>query len=288
MTPPRVALETTIITHGLPRPHNVETALHCEEIIRMHKAEPVTIGIIDGEPYAGLSRAQIEYLASAPNVLKTNLSNLSVALTRGSDGATSVSTTLLFARRAGVPVAATGGIGGVHRDYQRSHDVSSDLVALQEYPIVLVCSGAKSILDVAATREELETRGVPVIGWQTDAFPLFYSKGRDVPVDLRVETGAEVARFAAQHWRFRESGILVVVDPPADVALDHDQHEAWVNESLAAAEREGVTGRDLTPYILADLAQRSNGATLEANLGLIRNNCSVAAQIAVALVERLL
>jgi pseudouridine-5'-phosphate glycosidase len=279
-----VALETTIVTHGLPRPQNLETARACEAIVREQGAQPATVALWEGRVRVGLDDALLERLASTDGVAKTNLSNLGAVLASGSPGATSVSTTLLAANLAGLRVAATGGIGGVHRGWERTLDISADLVALERTPVVLVCAGAKSILDVAATREQLETRGVPVIGWQTERFPLFFSRGVDVGVDARADDAAQVAAIARAHWSTgQRSAVLVVAEPPADEALDVGVVEKAIAQAVAEAEASGATGRDATPFVLSRLVQLTGGATLRANLALIRNNCRIAAQVAVAL-----
>jgi len=282
-----VALETTIMTHGLPAPQGFETALECEAIVRTMGAVPATVGILDGKLIVGMTRAELERLAGERGVAKTNLSNLGGVLASRAPGSASVSTVLLATARAGVRVAATGGIGGVHRGYGEHFDISSDLVALGRFATVLVCAGAKSILDVAATREQLETRGVPVVGWRTEFFPRFYSRGRDLPVDRRVD-GAE---DAVDTWRAHEAlrldtAMLVVADPPADDALPAERIDRIVDDALAEATARGVRGRDVTPFILDRVRAMTGGESLRANLALIRNNCRVAGEIAAALARR--
>lgn len=281
-----VALETTIMTHGLPRPLGLDTALACEQIVRRHGATPATVGVIGGKFIAGLDEAEIELLANDDSAAKTNLSNLGAVLASGGNGATSVSTTILAAYLSGIRVAATGGIGGVHRRFGEHLDISSDLTALERFAVLLVCAGAKSILDVAATREQLETRGIPVIGFGTDAFPLFYSRGRDIPVDARLDEEAAVARaFAAHEDLGLATSMLVVADPPEGAALPAERLEQIIDAALAEAAVRGITGRDVTPYVLDRVREMTGGDSLKANLALIRRNCEIAARVAVALAE---
>lgn len=283
---PVVALETTIVTHGLPRPVNIETSRACEQVVREEGAHPATVAVLDGKLTVGLDAAEIAEIGNADTVTKTNTSNLAVTIASGEYGSTSVSTMLFSAYRAGISVAATGGIGGVHRHYDRFLDISTDLTALQECSMVLVCAGAKSILDVPATREQLETRGIPVIGYQTDMFPLFLSRGDDLPVDHRFDTPEDIVRAFRIHREmgFR-SAMLVVVDPPAEDALDAKDVESAIAYAVAEAEEEGISGRETTPYVLKRLKELTGGESLRANLSLVQNNCRVAARIARALSE---
>ncbi|MEQ8820706.1 MAG: pseudouridine-5'-phosphate glycosidase [Sumerlaeia bacterium] len=283
---PLVALESTIITHGLPRPVNLETARGCEDTVRSHGAVPATIGIHDGKLVVGLESQEIAELANADDVAKTNLSNLAMVIAGGGYGATSVSTTLLAARLAGIRVVATGGIGGVHRGFGEVFDISSDLTSLAHAGGVLVSAGAKVILDVAATREHLETLGIPVVGWRTDWFPLFYSVGRDIAVDYRVEDASAVARGLHTHEALGlETTMLVVADPPEEDALDPELLGEAIEHAQAEAHEDGITGRDVTPYLLARIKDLTQGESLRANLSLIHNNCAIAAQIACALAK---
>lgn len=282
-----VALETTIVTHGLPRPLNLDTAIACEDAITEERAEPATIAVWDGRLRVGIGRPLLARLAEMDGVAKTNLSNLGVVLARKAAGSTSVSTTLLAAHAAGIRVAATGGIGGVHRGFQKTFDLSADLTALARTPVLLVCAGAKSILDVAATREQLETLGVPVLGWGTEHFPLFYSPGDSIPVDARIDSAEEAAAAAIAHWQTgQRSAVLVVADPPAEHAVPRELVEKAVSSALAAAEEAGAGGRDATPFLLSRMVDLTQDASLRANLALIRNNCRIAARIAIALAGR--
>ncbi len=280
---PVVALETTIVTHGLPAPHNLETARDCERIVRGGGCVPATVGILEGRIVVGLSEEEIVRLAGATDVAKTNLSNIGAVVAAGTPGATSVSTTLLAARSVGIGVTVTGGIGGVHRGYARHLDVSSDLVAMERYRQILICCGAKSILDVEATREQLETRGIPVVGWLTDRFPLFYSKGRNLSVDATAQNAEDVVRIHQAHGEMgMMSSTLVVADPPAEDALPEDRLEEIVTGALAEAQARGVTGRGVTPFLLDRVSAMTGGDSLRANLSLIRNNCRIGAAIAAA------
>ena len=281
---PVVALESTIITHGLPRPANLETARGCEEVVREAGATPATIGIIRGKLIVGLEDAEIGRLANADGVAKTNLSNLATVLARGGYGATSVSTTIHAATLAGISVAATGGIGGVHRGFEETMDVSSDLTALEGTDIILVSAGAKSILDVPATREQLETRGIPVVGYRTDWFPLFYSAGQDIPVDGRMDEFSEIVHAYLTHRALGlGSSMLVGANPPEADAIPAELMNKVVARAVEGARKAGVHGREVTPFVLQRVKELTEGDSLRANLALIRNNCKIAAGIAVEL-----
>lgn len=282
MTLPIVALESTVIAHGLPYPRNIQTALRLEEIIREAGASPSTIGIIAGEVVIGLDRAQIEHLATAPDVRKVTRRDLPVVAARRLDGATTVATTAWAAHRAGIQVFATGGIGGVHRGHP--FDVSADLPALASIPIIVVCSGAKAILDLPLTLEWLETRGVPVVGYGTDRFPAFYNRDSGLPVDVRADSAAEVAAlFKAQRALGLPEGMLVTVPVPAEAELEGGQMEAAIAHALEEAENARVKGKRLTPFLLARISELTGEASLRANLALLENNARVAAEIAISL-----
>ena len=282
MTQPTVALESTVIAHGLPYPRNIQTALRLEEIIRGAGARPSTIGIIGGEVIIGLNTAQIEHLATAADVQKVTRRDLPVVAARRLDGATTVATTAWAAHRAGIQVFATGGIGGVHR--RHPFDVSADLPALASIPIIVVCSGAKAILDLPLTLEWLETRGVPVVGYGTDRFPAFYNRDSGLPVDVRADNAAEVAAlFRAQRALGLPEGMLVTVPVPAEAELEGGQMEAAIAHALEEAENTGVKGKALTPFLLARISALTGEASLRANLALLENNARVAAEIAISL-----
>jgi pseudouridylate synthase len=296
LTAATVALESTVISHGLPYPHNLKLALRLEEIVRAHGAMPATIGIIGGEIVVGLDRGQIEHLATAPGVRKVSRRDLPIVIGCKLDGATTVSTTSWVAHRAGIQVFATGGVGGVHRTGGSpsssqlpassflSIDISADLPELAQTPILVVCAGAKAILDLPATLEWLETHGVTVVGYGTDHFPAFYNRDSGLPVDVRADTPEEVAAlFRAQRALELPCGMLVTVPVPAEFELPTDQMEAAIAQALAEAEVQEVRGKALTPFLLARISALTGEASLRANLALLENNARVGAEIAVAL-----
>ena len=279
---PIVALESTVISHGLPHPRNLDTALRLEQIVREAGAIPATIAMFDGEIYAGLSQQQIERLATEKNIRKLSRRDLAIAAAQRSNGATTVATTAFIARQAGIHVFATGGIGGVHRGH--SADVSADLPELARTPIIVVCSGAKAILDLAATREWLETNGVAVLGWKCDKMPAFYSGSSRFDVDQRVETAEDVSRIAdASRELGLNSAFLVTVHVPTEFEIAAAEVESLIAAALAAADTQHIAGKDLTPFLLNELSQKSGGKTLAANVALLENNARVAAEIARAL-----
>ena len=277
--PAFVALESTVIAHGLPYPQNVETALRLEAVVREAGAVPRMIGLVAGEVVVGLSEAQIRLLATAEDVRKVSLRDLPIAVAQHQHGATTVAATLWLAHRHGLGVMATGGIGGVHRG--DGFDVSTDLDALARVPMVVVCAGAKAILDLPATREALETRGVPVVGYQTDEMPAFYSRTSGLPVDVRCETPAEVAALVRARDALGLPGaILVTVPVPEAAALPRAEIEPAIAEAVVEAESRGLRSAEVTPFLLARLAERTAGRALSANLALLENNARLAAEIA--------
>lgn len=279
---PVVALESTLITHGLPRPHNLETAVAAEAAVRQTQAIPATVAILDGSIRVGLSTRQLEQLASANSVAKTSLRDIGRVLAGGTIGATTVATTMFVAHRAGISVFATGGIGGVHRD--QVGDVSADLTALATIPVAVVCAGAKAILDVPRTVEALETLGVPTIGYRTDTFCEFWSPGRDLPVGARVNDPAGVAAILNSHWSAGlTSGVVIAVPVPDEKAIDRSIIEQAVADGLSTAVAAGVRGSAVTPFLLNKVAEATNGASLVANMALIVNNAEVAGEVATAL-----
>lgn len=279
---PIVALESAVITHGLPRPTNLELARQVEAIVRENGANPATIALLDGQIHIGLTDPQLARLATLEATRKISLRDFGIALARGLSGGTTVAATLFAASRAGIRVFATGGIGGVHRG--APFDVSADLVQLGRSPVVVVCAGAKAILDLPATREVLETRGVPVIGYQTDEFPAFYTRQSGLAVDLRVDSPGEAAEIAVTAWKAGlDSAVLLVVPPPEETAMSPGVMEAAVREALAEAEAQGISGAATTPFLLARVSQLTEGESLEANLALLRTNARVAAQVADAM-----
>ncbi len=277
-----VALESTVIAHGLPRPTNLQTAQRLEQIVRAAGAVPATTGIVAGKLKVGLNGAEILKLATEDNIRKISMRDLPIAVAERWDGATTVATTCWIAHRAGIKVFATGGIGGIHRG--SLPDVSADLPELARTPIVVVCSGAKIVLDLPATREWLETHGVTVVGYQCDEFPAFYSRSSALPVDTRASSPADVvALFLAQRALQSDSALLVTVPVPEEFEVPHELLLTVLDEAITSAERNHIVGRELTPFLLSQMAERSQGSTLRANIALLENNARVAAEIAVAL-----
>ena len=283
--PAYVALESTVIAHGLPYPQNVKTALRLETIIRTAGAEPRTVGLIGGEAIVGLSESQILHLAQAEEVRKASLRDLPVALARKLDGATTVAATLHLAHRSGISVMATGGIGGVHRGSR--FDVSADLDALARLPMTVVCAGAKAILDLPTTREVLETRGVTIVGYGTDEMPAFYSPSSGLPVDVRCDTSEEVAAVVQARRRLELPGaVLVTVPVPAEAALPRETIEPAISQALEEAESLDLRSAEVTPFLLKRLRDLAGAQALRANVALLENNAHVAARIAKALATR--
>jgi pseudouridine-5'-phosphate glycosidase len=279
-----VALESTVIAHGLPSPHNVETARDCEAEVRRSGASPATIGIVEGRAVVGLSDQQLQSIARRSGVVKANPANLARVIAGGEWGATTVAATLHLANLAGVKVFATGGVGGVHRGAPDSFDISADLMALARYPVITVCAGAKAILDLPKTLEVLETLGVPLIGYQTDELPAFYSRSSGLKLDAGADSAAQIAEIAAAHWRMGFStGALVVAPVPAEDEVPAGEIEGVIDEALEAAAREGVAGRNVTPFLLSRIAAKTGGRALRANVALLKNNARIAGAIAVAL-----
>lgn len=281
---PIVALESTVIAHGLPYPHNLETALELEEQVLSVGAVPATIAVFGGVCHVGLTQDQIEQLAARKDIRKISRRDLAVAAGKKLDCATTVATTTYFAHRAGIKVFATGGIGGVHRGY--SQDISADLPELARTPIAVVSSGAKIVLDLPATREWLETFGVTVLGWRCDEMPAFYSRSSGLPIDERVDSASDAAAvIRARDELGLTSSILVTVPIPEEFELPRDDMETILTEALGDADDKGISGKEITPFLLSEMSLRSDGRTLTANIELLRNNARVAAEIAVALSE---
>jgi pseudouridine-5'-phosphate glycosidase len=280
---PVVALETTILSHGLPWPVNRDTGLACEAAVREQGAIPATLGVDGGRILVGLSAAKLEEFCSPSNLAtKVNPSNFAAVLARGGLGSLTVAGCLKVCALVGIRVFATGGIGGVHRRWSERPDISADLPALASYPVVTVCAGAKSILDLPATLEVLESLGVPVVGWQTDVFPRFHTPESGHSVDVRVDSGAEMAELARTHWTLnvsRPGGLLLTVPVPQEQAMGGTEVDHLVERALAASEEAQVKGRAVTPFLLDWLARNSNSKTLEANRALVIRNCQVAAQV---------
>jgi pseudouridine-5'-phosphate glycosidase len=281
---PVVALESTVIAHGLPAPRNCEVALACEAAVRARGATPATIAVLDGRIVIGCDADQIDFIARGTDIAKVSRPDLAAVIARRGNGATTVAGTLLCAAAAGIRVMATGGIGGVHRGGETSMDVSADLQELARAPLAVVCAGAKSILDLGRTLEVLETNGVPVAGFRTGHFPAFYTQKSGHPVAIRVDTATEAADLIAAHQSIPNAGGIVIANPvPAAAAIPSQDVDKWILTALTEAQESGVSGKELTPFLLSALARLSNGATLEANIALLENNAGVAAEIAVAL-----
>ena len=281
---PLVALESTIITHGMPYPDNAETARAVEAAVRAGGAVPATIAIIDGALCVGLEADQLEALAASQGVAKASRRDMAMVVSQGRSAGTTVATTMLIAARAGIPIFATGGIGGVHRGAERTFDVSADLIELSRTPVTVVCAGAKSILDLAKTLEVLETNGVPVIGYGTDEFPAFFSRSSGLRVDARLDTPGAVAEAIRTHRSLGMTGGLLVCNPlPTDEEVSAEEMAPRITAALADAAAQGVTGKDITPFLLARLVELTGGRSLKANRALIKYNARLAAEIAVAL-----
>lgn len=279
---PVVALESTVITHGLPYPDNVQTAQMMEAAVREGGAVPATVAILQGQLYVGLTAGQLEYLGTATNVRKCSRRDLPLALARGEDGATTVAGTMIVAHLAGIELFATGGIGGVHRGHP--FDVSADLTELGRTPVTVVCSGAKSILDLPLTREVLETNGVAVIGYQTNEMPAFFSQRSGLGVDVRLDSPAEVAAVIQARRRLSlQSGLLVTVPVPAEDAFDEAEAEAAIAQATGEADEQGIHGPAATPWLLRRVVELTEGRSLRANVALLGNNGRVAGLIAAAL-----
>ncbi len=279
---PVVALESTVLTHGLPRPVNLELARRMEAEIRSEQAAPATIAIYKGNVKIGLSDVELERLALDPQAMKVSRRDLAVAATGVRNGGTTVAATMYIAHAAGIKVFATGGIGGVHRG--DSGDVSADLAELSQTPVAVVCAGAKSILDLPRTLEWLETGGVPVLGWQTDTFPAFFSRSSGLPIHARVDTVGEAAAITLKHWGMGlRSAVLLCVPCPEETAIPFEQADAFISEAEDEAARRSIRGKALTPFLLDYLSEKTSGATLQSNLALLRQNAHVAANLAKAI-----
>ena len=281
---PVVALESTIISHGLPRPDNLKVAREIEQAVRDHGAVPATIGMVDGEIRVGLDDQSLDRLATADNVAKLSVRDLPVAAAAGVDGATTVASTSAIAAAAGVRVFATGGLGGVHRDAAQTFDESADLVTLARTPIAVVCAGVKSILDVPATLERLETLGVTVLGYRSRKFPGFFISDSGYEVDWSVDSPAQIAEVlrAQTDQSVGGSGVIVANPLPTDEQLDPQLHDATLAEGLSLLERDHITGKAVTPFLLAHFHSATHGQSLAVNIRIILRNAALAAQIAVA------
>jgi pseudouridine-5'-phosphate glycosidase len=279
---PIVALESTVIAHGLPRPHNLNLARRMESIVRECGVTPATIAILNGQVKVGLTSDELEYLANADGVVKVSRRDFPIVATRKQDGATTVAGTMIAAAWAGIKVFATGGIGGVHRG--DGTDISADLPELSRTSVAVVCAGAKSILDLPATLEWLETAGVPVIGYQTDEFPAFYSRSSGLKLEARADNAREAAQMIKTKWEMGlEGGVLIVNPIPETESLDRNKIDKAIAKALLTARGKGIMGKAVTPFLLSDLSNATHGESLKANIALLENNAKVAALIAVEL-----
>ena len=281
---PVVALESTIISHGMPYPKNVETALNVEKIIRDNGAVPATIAILSGKLKVGLTEEEIEYLGKATNVIKASRRDIPYIVSKKLDGATTVASTMIVASLAGIKVFATGGIGGVHRGATETFDISADLEELANTNVAVVCAGAKSILDIGLTLEYLETHGVPVVGYQTEEMPAFYTRKSGYKVDYKLDTPEEIAKMLKAKWDLGLNGGMVVANPIEEqYQMDYDIITDAINKAVKQADENGIKGKDTTPFLLAKVKEITGGDSLESNIMLVYNNASLGAKIAVEL-----
>jgi pseudouridine-5'-phosphate glycosidase len=283
---PVVALESTVIAHGLPYPKNLETAQSLEKKVRENGAIPATIAVFDGKLCVGLSQSRLEQLATDKNIRKISRRDLPIAVAKKLNCATTVATTAFIAHRVGIQVFATGGIGGVHRGFD--WDISADLPELAQTPITVVCSGAKIVLDLPATREWLETNGITVLGWQCHELPAFYSRKSGLTVDEKVENFAEIANIIKARDDLKlQTAILVTVPVPEKDEIDLKILEKIIDETLRLANEKNIRGKEITPFLLSEMSKKSGGKTLRANISLLENNAQIAAQIAVFLASEM-
>lgn len=279
-----VALESTIISHGMPYPRNVETALNVEKIVKENGAVPATIAILKGKLKVGLTHEEIEYLGKCKQVIKTSKRDIPFIVAKEADGATTVASTMIIAALAGIKVFATGGIGGVHRGAQETFDISADLEELSQTDVAVVCAGAKSILDIGLTLEYLETKGVPVIGFRTNELPAFYTRKSGFGVDYRVDSTEELAKALKAKWDLGLQGGVVVANPiPEQYAMSYDTITNAIENALKELDLKGIKGKESTPFLLSKVKEITGGASLESNIQLVYNNAKVGAQLAVDL-----
>ncbi|MDR6225091.1 pseudouridine-5'-phosphate glycosidase [Desmospora profundinema] len=281
---PIVALESTIISHGMPFPQNVETARAVEAMIRERGAVPATIAVLDGKIRVGLEEEELERLACADDVYKVSRRDLPYVVAEGRSGATTVAATMIVARWAGIDIFVTGGIGGVHREGQQTFDISADLTELARTNVAVVCAGAKSILDIGLTLEYLETQGVPVIGVGTDEFPSFFSRQSGFPVETQMDSPKRIARVIDTKWEMDLDGGVVIANPvPEEDAMDDEEIRKIIDEALQEANHRNITGKEVTPFLLDRVKSLTGGRSLQTNIALVKNNARVGADIAVAL-----
>jgi pseudouridine-5'-phosphate glycosidase len=278
---PVLAFETTVLSFGLPYPANMRVGRQCQEIARQAGCVPATLGLMDGMVHVGISDEQMaEFCAEGARVTKVNLQNMAAAAVRKEAGAFTVAASMQVCAAAGIEVFATGGIGGVHHDYAKCHDVSSDMMAFTRYPVAVVCAGIKSILDVPATLEQLETLGIPVVGYKTDRMPLFHSRESLYPLETYSNCLEETAKMVRAHWRMGGRGVLVVTPIPEEHAIDMNELQEWIAGAHRAAQIGRVTGKAVTPFLLKKLEELSHGRSLTSNVALLENNAVVAAKLA--------
>ncbi|MFT9498127.1 pseudouridine-5'-phosphate glycosidase [Anaerosolibacter sp.] len=283
---PAVALESTIISHGMPYPENIETARRVEGIVREHGAVPATIGILHGKLKVGLTDEELEYMGKGQDILKVSRRDLPFIVAKQLNGATTVASTMIIAALAGIKVFVTGGIGGVHRNAQETFDVSADLTELANTNVAVVCAGAKSILDIGLTLEYLETHGVPVVGYQTEEFPAFYTRKSGFQADYRVDTPKELAKALKAKWDLDLKGGMVIGNPiPEAYEMDDDAIHHAIEDAQKEAEATGIKGKETTPFLLSKIKALTGGKSLESNIQLVYNNAKVGAQLAVELAK---
>ena len=281
---PIVALESTIISHGMPYPQNIEMAERCEDIVRENGAVPVTIAIMDGKIKIGLSKEDLKTLATAKNVAKVSRRDFAAVIAEGEIGATTVASTMICAEMAGIKFFVTGGIGGVHRGFEETMDVSADLEELCKTNVNVICAGAKSILDIPRTLEYLETKGVPVIGYKTDQLPAFFTRESGLKLAIRKDSLNEIAQLINAKDALELSGGTVIANPISeDDQLDKDYIDSIINEAIESANEEGISGKEMTPFLLSKIVDKTNGKSLEANISLVFNNADIGSKLAVEL-----
>ena len=280
---PVVALESTIISHGMPFPQNINTAIEVEQIVRENGAVPATIAILNGKCHVGLSKEQLEYFAAVENVWKVSLRDMPYVISKNLLGATTVAATMRIASMAGIKIFVTGGIGGVHRDAQQTMDISADLTEMENTSVAVVSAGVKSILDIGQTLEYLETKGIPVVTIGQDEFPSFYSRKSGYPSPLRLNTVDEIANMLHAKWKLGLAGSVLIANPvPTEQEIDASEMETYIQAALKAASENKITGKEITPFLLKYIADYTKGESLEANIALIRHNAKAGAKIALA------
>ncbi|WP_277250931.1 pseudouridine-5'-phosphate glycosidase [Peptoniphilus vaginalis] len=278
---PVVALESTIISHGMPYPQNIETAKACEEIIRENGAVPATTAIIGGKIKIGLSEEELEFMATSKNIIKASRRDFAYIVSRGLNGATTVASTIIASRLAGIKIFVTGGLGGVHRHAETTFDISRDLDELASNDIMIVCAGCKSILDIGLTLEYLETKGVPVFGYQTDYMPAFFTRKSEFKVDYNIKTPKEAAEAANTQWNLGLTGGILLTNPiPESDSMDEDKINKAIETALVEAEKKGIHGKETTPFLLSKVLEVTEGKSLEANIALVKNNARLGAEVA--------